>query len=276
MLATLLLQSVVPTPPIYINHFFVTLARPTWNAIVNDKWLKEQFAYCYKGTNSSGKDSWTGYYINGVSGYIELFGADGKEFKEGDCGIGLGTPMAGAADNVYANFRASAFGSRAQRDNMDLGTTKKQLPFAHIVSYDSPEQQHLNLWLMEFHQDFYARRHLPVGSTYEKVMTSYRNNKPYTRMMGEIRNIATQPVGDTKDLKLALPLFGFAQKIPNVFENGDDSISILPAKTGAKKYTITSVRLTLSHKPKSMHVERFSLHCSLTVHPEGYADWDFN
>jgi len=279
MLATLaLLFQTVATPVVNHNHFYVTLDPPTFNAIARNRWLKTQFANVNVSTHSSGTDTWTGCYVSGFGSYVELF-ASGKRDKEGDSGIGFATPMPGGADNLYSIFLQSAFGKRAQRDEMNLGSDKEQHPFAHIVSYDGQDATKLNVWIMEFHHDYYAKYGLPDGSAYWKIQAAYdKNHKTaYNRMMGDVTSITTQPVGGGKDFRLALGLSGFKQVgKSNAFRQGDNEVVVLPAQSSSPQYGITSVKFSLRKSPERIHVERFSKHSALTVYPAGYAVWEFN
>jgi len=278
MLATLaLLFQTVATPVVNHNHFYVTLDPPTINAIARNRWLKK-FADVNVSTNSSGSDTWTGCYVYGVASYVELF-ATGKKEKEGECGIGFATPLPGGADNLYSNFLASPFGKRAQRDEMKLGSKGHEKPFAHISSYDGQDPTKLNVWVMEFDHEMYAKHHLPDGAPYSQIVAAYskENKKPYRGMMGDVTSITTQPLGDGEDFRRALALYGYKKVgATNVYRQRENEVIVLPAQKSRTKYAITSVRFSLRTPPKKIHVERFSSHCVLTAYPDGHAVWKFN
>ena len=60
----LLIHASVPTPPVEINHFYITLDPATFNAVKKNKWLKDNFANVNVSTHSSGADTWTGIKSN--------------------------------------------------------------------------------------------------------------------------------------------------------------------------------------------------------------------
>ena len=67
------------------NHFYVTVDRPTFEAIRQSKWLREEFANVSVSTHASGVNQWTGIYVSGVGTYVEIF-CEGAEFRLGQAG----------------------------------------------------------------------------------------------------------------------------------------------------------------------------------------------
>lgn len=272
----LLLQAASPIPPVVINHSMVTVDADTYQKIRTDAWLNKEGAFVTTSTSSDGKRTWTGCYIYGTDSYIELF-SPGPQSKEGECGVGFATPTVGGAATIYADFVASPFGKRSHLEEMNLGSPTNQLPCAHTVSYDGQDDTKLNVWLMEFRKEFYDRRQLPVGSPYKDVIDSYHRGMPNPFMLGDIQSITVRPLGDGKDLRQCLALFGYkSDSSGNDWKSADDEIIIAPPQKSKPPYAITSVRFSLVKSPKEVHVERFSAHCALTAYPDGHAEWVFN
>ena len=268
----LLVQSSIPIPPVELNHFFVTVDRPTWEAIRSNTWLKEQFASVSVRTNSDGVEKWTGIYVNGIGSYIEIF-APHANFKEGDCGIGLLTPTPGGADSIDHHFRKGHFGNRTVRELMNLDWDGKLEPFSHIVTFNGQQKTRLNVWLMEYHEEFFRRVGLPAGTRQAAITESFRRrgNRPYRGMMGDLRSLTVHP--KTGDLRQALPLLGFrASARSNRFSRGQSEIVIAPAS----RYAISSARMSLRRNPVRNRVETFGKRCRLLIFSEGYAEWRFN
>ncbi|MEI7987226.1 MAG: DUF5829 family protein, partial [Armatimonadota bacterium] len=117
----LLLASQSTVPPVNLNHFFLHVDQPTFEAIQKSKWLKETFADVNVSTHSSGKETWTGIYVSGLGSYAEIFDSSEKD-SEGTAGIGFLTSTIGGAKTVYDSFRQGAFGTRAETELMNLGT----------------------------------------------------------------------------------------------------------------------------------------------------------
>jgi hypothetical protein len=275
--ALLFQTSQATVPPVNLNHFFLHVDKPTFVAIQNNKWLKEKFASVNVSTHSSGKETWTGIYVYGLGSYAEIFDSSEKD-SEGTAGIGFLTSTIGGAKTVYDSFRQGAFGTRAETELMNLGTAEKQLPFAYTVSYAGQEGTNLNVWLMEYHADYFKRAGVPVGSSESEIFaeSAKRLNKSYDGMMGDILSLTVQPAGDGKDFQAALKLFGYRQVgRKGVWKSGLNEVIVLPAQSSLPKYAVTSVRFSLRTKPTSNHVEHFGPRCQLRVSTNGTAEWRF-
>jgi hypothetical protein len=85
LFALALAAQAVPVPMVEHNHFFVTVDRPTFEAIRQSKWLREEFANVSVSTHASGDDQWTGIYVSGVGTYVEIF-CEGADFRLGQAG----------------------------------------------------------------------------------------------------------------------------------------------------------------------------------------------
>ena len=267
----------VPTPPVDLNHFFVTVDRKTFDAIRDSQWLKESFAEVAMGTNSSGKATWTGLYSYGVGSYVEIF-APSDRHKEGSAGVAFLTSTAGGVDNFFYHFRNSPFGTRAERELMMLGTKSHQEPFAHIASYAGQEGTNLNLWLMEYHSEYYARAGTPVGSPEADIFATdrYKHKLTYGGMMGDLRGLTLQPIGDGEDVQSALGLIGFQRADGRkMWRREANEIIVLPTSNSSPRYAITSARFSLRRRPKATHIERFGVRSQLRVSPDGSAEWSF-
>lgn len=85
LFALALAVQAVPVPMVEHDHFYVTVDRPTFEAIRQSKWLREEFANVTVSTHASGDDQWTGIYVSGVSTYVEIF-SEGADVRLGQAG----------------------------------------------------------------------------------------------------------------------------------------------------------------------------------------------
>jgi hypothetical protein len=99
LFALALAAQTVPVPMVEHNHFYVTVDRPTFEAIRQSKWLREEFANVSVSTHASGDNQWTGIYVSGLGTYVEIF-AEGADFRLGQAGVGLFTQKPGGADDI--------------------------------------------------------------------------------------------------------------------------------------------------------------------------------
>jgi len=266
-----LLQAAIPTPPVDINHIYITVDRKTWDAISSSKWLKDEFAGVSVSTHSDGRSTWTGCYVYGGGTYLEIFSPH-ADFKEGKAGIGFSTNTPGGADNIDYNFRKGYFGNRTERELMNIGSRKGKLkPFAHIVSYTGQDDSNLSVWLMEFHEEYFRDMGAPVGSSPAATFEAYRKriNEPPSKLMRNITSVTVHPPNG--DLAQALRLFGYGESANGKWVRGSNELQLRPRAS----YAITSVRMSLRTAPKRAHTERFGKRSYLRVMPNGSAEWRF-
>jgi hypothetical protein len=99
LFALALAAQAVPVPMVAHNHFYVTVDRPTFEAIRQSKWLREEFANVSVSTHAGGDNQWTGIYVSGVGTYVEIF-CEGTDFRLGQAGVGLFTQKPGGVDDI--------------------------------------------------------------------------------------------------------------------------------------------------------------------------------
>jgi len=274
---TLFARAAVAVPPVVVDHFYISLDPQTFKAVQTNKWLKTTFAEVAKSTNSSGDDTWTGLYVYGVGSYIEIFSAD-KKFPEGTAGIGFSTTQVGGADDIYALLRTSLLGPRAERELMKLGSPTSQKPFAHIASFSGQDASGLNVWLMEFHEDYFHRNGVGVGSTEADMFAAYRakTKTPYTGLMGNVSGLTLRPATGRADLETAFRCLGFAPGTDSATWHGpSNTLTFAPPQAKKPRYIISSATFTLRVKPLSPHTEHLGPHSTLTVKTDGTAEWRF-
>ena len=236
------------------------------------------------------RHQWTGIYVSGVGTYVEIF-AEGADFRLGQAGVGLFTQKPGGVDDIDYHFRKS-FGKRATRELMTLGTPDRQEPFAHIASYTGQDSTNVSLWVMEYHEEFYRTSGVPVGSSHATLQAAWRSGKKYTKLMGDIQNITLRPTNKPTDLITALEAIGYvttdstrrsaANRLPAgstagdaTWRRGTNGITILPPLPHAPQHALTAARFTLTRKPAKSKTVKFGPHSTLTISPNGTAEWRF-
>lgn len=152
-------QALAQAPRVELNHVFVTLSRGTIDAISRSTFPLDRFSVIQVQTVKSGKESWTGTYLDGWRAYLELFAPGGAEgLKEGYSGIGFSVPRPGSGEEVKRRLDAVP-GESALSDLRSLRVDDKtSIPWFELIRLKSLEEGPFTAWLMDFRPEFVKYR----------------------------------------------------------------------------------------------------------------------
>jgi Family of unknown function (DUF5829) len=153
------------TPDVELNHVYVTLSKGTLDAISKSTVLSDQFSTPEVRTVRSGKESWTGTYLNGWRAYLELFAPGGAEgLDEGCSGIGFSVPRPGSGDAVKRRLDAVP-GESALSDLRSIQIDERtNIPWFEELRLKTLEEGPFNTWLMDFRPEFVKYRNIKPTS----------------------------------------------------------------------------------------------------------------
>jgi len=150
-------STVVPQPDslpqVFLNHFYVVLDSPTYNAIEQDGFLRKHFAVNEKRTTTNAEMTYTGLYFYGFNTYFEFFDI-GNSPKDcvGDSAIAFGVDQPGSIKVLQEKLGPGLEPSLKSVTRLYQG---KQIPwFFMATSRSLPYESGLSCWVMEYHPEF--------------------------------------------------------------------------------------------------------------------------
>jgi hypothetical protein len=150
-------STVVPQPDslpqVFLNHFYVVLDSPTYNAIEGDGFLRKHFAVNEKRTTTNAEMTYTGLYFYGCNTYFEFFDiGDSPKDCVGDSAIAFGVDQPGAIRVLREKLGLSLEPNLKSVTRLYLG---KQIPWFFMATSKSlPYESGLSCWVMEYHPAF--------------------------------------------------------------------------------------------------------------------------
>lgn len=135
-----------------LNHFYVVVDAPTYEAARASTFLTREFAPFEARMTVRNDKSYTGVYWYGRRTYFELF-EPGEQGPAGASGLALGVEEPGASALVQRRWE-DALGT-AGGGLVTRKTETDEVPWFEM-SYGR-EIPGLRVWLMEYHRDFLAR-----------------------------------------------------------------------------------------------------------------------
>ena len=138
-------------PPVFLNHFYLTLDRATFAAVRDNDYLKTVFAPFEQRTTQRNDTSYTGIYFYGRNTYFEFF-EEGSEFAKvtGSSGIALGVQQEGGVRQLA--------GVLADQTTLTRRTeTGEPFWFHSAAPAGSQRADFFRTWVMEYHKDFLAQ-----------------------------------------------------------------------------------------------------------------------
>ena len=139
-------------PVVTLNHFFVVVDAPSYEAARTSAFLTREFAPFEARTTVRNDKSYTGIYWYGRSTYFELF-EPGDQGPAGASGLALGVEEPGASALVKQRWEAAL--GRGRRGLVTRKTETDEVPWFEMTY--AREIPGLRVWLMEYHRDFLAR-----------------------------------------------------------------------------------------------------------------------
>jgi len=139
-------------PVVTLNHFYVVVDAPTYEAARTSAFLTGQFAPFEARTTVRNDKSYTGIYWYGRRTYFELF-EPGEQGPAGASGLALGVEEPGASAMVKLRWE-DALGS-AGGGLVTRKTETEQVPWFEMTY--GREIPGLRVFMLEYHRDFLAR-----------------------------------------------------------------------------------------------------------------------
>lgn len=139
-------------PSIPLNHFYVVVDAPSYEAARTSKFLTGELAPFEARTTVRNDTSYTGIYWYGRHTYFELF-EPGAQGPAGASGLALGVEQPQASAVVRQRWQ-DALGA-AGGGLVTRKTESEDVPWFEMTY--AREIPGLRVWLMEYHRDFLAR-----------------------------------------------------------------------------------------------------------------------
>jgi len=141
----------------------VTLRRETIEAVGRCPFIAEQFAMFERNTVQTAGASWTGTYLIGWRGYLELFAPGGAdELVAGSSGLGFSAVRIGGGQAVKGGLRALD-GEALSAELMTRLDGGESVPWFENIRLRSLDRPFFSAWLMDFRPEYLARRGIPLG-----------------------------------------------------------------------------------------------------------------
>jgi Family of unknown function (DUF5829) len=164
-------------PQVFLNHFYVVLDSPTYNAIEEDRFLRKHFAVNEKRTTTNAEMSYTGLYFYGINTYFEFFDiGNSPKDQVGDSAIAFGVDQPGAIKILREKLGSSLEPNLKSVTRLYQG---RQIPWFFMATSTSlPYESGLSCWVMEYHPEFLANwnpqpQGTNLGITRKKVLRRY-------------------------------------------------------------------------------------------------------
>ena len=141
-------------PSVELNHVYVTLQKDTIDSIAKSAFISEQFSMFEQKTTKTVSESWTGTYLMGWRGYLELFAAGGSEgLTDGSSGIGFSASKLGSGGAIKRKLD-SLPGEKTLSDLSRKVEGKDSIPWFDNIRLQSLDKEAFSTWLMDFRSDY--------------------------------------------------------------------------------------------------------------------------
>jgi Family of unknown function (DUF5829) len=258
-------------PQVFLNHFYVVLDSPTYNAIEEDGFLRKHFAVNEKRTTTNAEMSYTGLYFYGTHTYFEFFDI-GNSYKDqvGDSAIAFGVDQPGAIKILREKLGSSLEPSLKSVTRLYQGT---QIPwFFMATSRSLPYEGGLSCWVMEYHPEFLANWNpQPQGTnrgiTRKKILRRYSEvlppvDQPYLEDVVGL-TVAVDAPDKNSLIDLCLELGYQVERKQNedvVALNGPDFVLLLiPATQNVRG--IREIKMRMRNLPEHEKEHQFQQSC---------------
>ena len=160
--AVLLWAQTPGQPSVELNHVYVTLQKDTIDSIAKSAFISEQFSMFEQKTTKTVSESWTGTYLMGWRGYLELFAAGGSEgLTDGSSGIGFSASRLGSGGAIKRKLD-SLPGEKTLSDLSRKVEGKDSIPWFDSIRLQSLDKDAFSTWLMDFRSDYIKFRKIEL------------------------------------------------------------------------------------------------------------------
>jgi hypothetical protein len=270
-------------PQVFLNHFYVVLDSPTYNAIEEDEFLRKHFAVNEKRTTTNAEMSYTGLYFYGINTYFEFFDiGNSPKGQVGDSAIAFGVDQPGAIKILRENLGSSLEPNGKSVTRLYQGT---QVPwFLMATSTSFPYESGLSCWVMEYHPEFLANWNPQAnranrGITRKEILRRYSEvlppvDEPYLEEVDGLTVAVDAPEKNSLiDFCLQLGYQIESRETEDVVAlNGPDfALRLIPATKNVRG--IRKIRMRTRNLPR--HEKEFQLGRSVLKFAGSSAMWTF-
>lgn len=264
---------------VFLNHFFVVVDEPTYEAIQASDYLREFFSVTEERVTERNDASYSGYYMYGRNTYFEFLT---ESLNPWESAIILSGDAEGAMERVKGS----------QIPQLYIGTTPitrefegRQVPWFSIAgNLGYPERREFGVGIMEYHPS-YLSEYYPMkeprsrGVSREEVLTRYASILGESQEDRILNDVVGITVSVTPTERSALLRFFGSLGFDSVTEGGYD---VLKGSDFELRITsipnamsrITEVRLELETDPAESRTFRFGANSILRI-SDGEAVWSF-
>ena len=138
---------------VFLNHFYVVVDSPTYDAIEANAFLRKRFAVNEKRTTTNAEMTYTGLYFYGLNTYFEFFDVSNSPRDQvGDSGIAFGVDQPRTVNVLQQVLGSSLEPSLKTVTRLYHG---QQIPwFFMATARNLPYESELSCWVMEYHPEF--------------------------------------------------------------------------------------------------------------------------
>ncbi len=187
------------TTPVFLNHFFLTLDKATFQAVKSQDWLRTAFAPFEERTTKRNDTTYTGIYFYGRSTYFEFFEAGSEPGKvKGASGIAFGVESAGGAKLLAPVFAEQTLIAR-QVDGVAA-------PWFHSGERAGAKREDFfRTWVMEYHGEFLKQWHPTLPPENANALRRRAVLDRYVAKIGESHHRNDFLLKDVSAIEINLP-----------------------------------------------------------------------
>jgi hypothetical protein len=265
------------TPPVFLNHFFLTLGSGTFRAIREASYLKEAFAPFEERTTRRNDSTYTGIYFYGRNTYFEFF-EEGSEAGKviGASGVAFGVETAGGAKALEGQFPVESAVTRK--------TENAEPAWFHSGERASAKRaDFFRTWVMEYHGDFLKQWYGELPPANANPLRRRNVLDRYVAKIGQLERRNDFLLKDVTSLEIALPveerkrmlelLPSLGYQLNGPVATGPEIRLHLPADFEGRG-GIRRATFSLQRTVRSEMRQRFG-DSELLVSPRGEAIWTF-
>ena len=262
--------------PVFLNHFYLTLDKPTFQAVKAQDWLRTALAPFEERTTKRNDTTYAGIYFYGRSTYFEFFEEGSEPGKvKGASGIAFGVETAGAARQLAAVLPDQTLITR-QVDGVDA-------PWFHSASPPGLKREDFfRPWVMEYHADFLKQWHPALPPENPSPLRRRAVLDRYVAKIGESHHRNDFLLKDVAAIDMSLPA-DTAARFTKLLEALDYQLNGGTATGPEIRITVASKRPPHGIRSVTFSLQRsvpsdFDLaigSSSLTLSARGHAVWTF-
>lgn len=277
------------TPKVYLNHFYLVIDSPTYKAIVESDFIKNDFAHFeVRTTVVNNDDSYTGAYVYGKNTYFEFF--DESNFEDFmppglTSGMAFGVEQKDEIKIIHKKLKNHKNADFALRTRAHDGV---QIPWGFISAVFYGESDHdIMTWVMEYHEDFLKKWHPDLappspGITRMDILERYAAkiaspDLPKDKILKDVIEVNLELTRKDYDM-LAGELSVFNYKLHHegdkkIFTGPDVGFIIDVIAEGTGK--ITGIKMSCRPNRYKEASFPFGKKSRLELHPDNTATWIF-